>query len=265
LWYHDRSDNEHRNSRYCRWLPIAGLGEAEFWQLISGTVAGENFGYNPNVLTVLNPTYGQNALTGLQAINLSNNSVFTYSTDIGTTPDSGAVDINTNIAVVPDEETGNEYLINMGQASFTPGSFSAPDTMFSITFPDCINSIQSNEWTMVSIEGSSHFLFVGTEFGDCAAVQPLPTSPISGPPPTPAVFDWGHMPSAPDGFGWDNGADPHGIAVFTSVVDGKPYGFIVRNDQAWVARVDMTRRAQCPAFGRGAAGRGRSDAICSLL
>ena len=35
---------------------------------------------------------------------------------------------------------------------------------------------------------------------------------------------------------WRN---PHGIAVFTSVVDGKAYGFLIRKDQAWVARIDL--------------------------
>jgi hypothetical protein len=44
----------------------------------------------------------------------------------------------------------------------------------------------------------------------------------------------------PDGIAWNNGGDPHGIAVFTSVLNGKPYGFLIRGDQAWIARVDLS-------------------------
>ena len=73
----------------------------------------------------------------------------------------------------------------------------------------------------------------------------MPTSVIPGAPPAPALFRWGHMPS-PDGILWDNGADPHGIAVFTSVVDTKPYGFLIRRDQAWVARIDLAGVASAP-------------------
>jgi hypothetical protein len=53
------------------------------------------------------------------------------------------------------------------------------------------------------------------------------------------------MPS-PDGIPWNNGGDPHGIAVFTSVVDGKPYGFLIRSDQAWVARIDLAGVKNAP-------------------
>jgi hypothetical protein len=233
---------------------LLNLLTQQFSPLIAGSVAGENFGYNPNTQIVLSPTYDQSVAPGLQAVNLGSNSVSTYSTSIGTSPDAASVDLSTNVAVVPDEFTSNEYLINMGQASFAAGTFSAPDTVFPIAYPDCINSEETNEWTMVSIESTSHILFLGTEFGDCAGVQPLPTSQVSGAPPYPALFNWGHMPSAPDGLGWDNGADPHGIAVFTSVVDGKPYGFLVRSDQAWVARIDMNGVVSAPPLSGGLQG-----------
>jgi hypothetical protein len=232
---------------------VLNLTQQSFGGFISGTAAGENFGYNPNGLTVVNPTYGQSVPSGLQAINLINNSAFTYSSTVGNNPDSGAVDINTNIAAVADEFTGDQYLINMAQAAFdstaSPPSFSAPTTVFSINFTDC-----SLEWTLGSTESSSHLLFLGTEFDNCAAVEPLPIAAVPGAPPTPTIFQWGHMPSAPDGGSWDNGGDPHGIAAFTSVVNGKPYGFLVRNDQAWVARVDLTGVVNAPPIVGGLQG-----------
>ena len=98
---------------------------------------------------------------------------------------------------------------------------------------------------MVSAESSTHLLFLASEFDNCAAVETLPTTIVSGVPPTPGVFRWSKMLS-PDVISWNNGGDPHGIAVFTSVVDGKPYGFLVRSDQAWVARIDLTGMKNAP-------------------
>ncbi len=232
---------------------LLDLANHKFSSTIPGTSPGENFGYNPITRIILNPTYNQGVPANLQAIRLSDNSVFTYSGTIDTAPDSAAVDFNTNIAVMPDEFTGNQLLINMGGVSFSSGAFSAPTTVFNITFPNCGFFGDPNEWTMISIESSTHTLFLATEFGDCAAVEPLPAAAVSGAPPSPPVFQWGHMPS-PDGFVWDNGADPHGIAVFTSVVNGKAYGFLVRRDQAWVARIDLAGVAGAPPLSGGIKG-----------
>src|SRR5439155_22067767 len=44
---------------------------------------------------------------------------------------------------------------------------------------------------MIAVESSTHLLFLATEFAECAAVESLPTSIITGAPPTPAVFRWG--------------------------------------------------------------------------
>lgn len=220
---------------------LLDLAKRQFSPFIQGTTAGENFGYNPNTRTILNPTYAQGVPAGLQAINLSDNSVSTYSTTVGSFPDATAIDTSTNIAVVPDEFTGNQYLVNMGAASFdtstSPLSFSAPSTMFPLTFTTCGSEL--HDWSLVSVEAVSHLLFLGTEFADCVAVESLPTTTITGAPPTPTTFHWGHMPPSPDGLSWNNGGDPHGIAVFTSVVDGRSYGFLVDASQLWVARVDL--------------------------
>ena len=217
---------------------LLNLATRQFSSFLPGTVAGENFGFNPNTGIVLNPTYFQGVPPGLQAVNLASGSVFTYTTSVGGFPDANAIDINTNIAVVPDEFTANQHLINMAEATFDSTSFlfSAPSTVFPLTFTNC--GFEAHDWSMMSAESSTHNLFLATEFADCAAVESLPSSIVSGAPRTPAVFRWGHM-SSPDATPWNNGGDPHGIAVFTSVVDGKAYGFLVRFDQAWVARIDL--------------------------
>jgi hypothetical protein len=48
------------------------------------------------------------------------------------------------------------------------------------------------------------------------------------------------MPSLPGGGGFTNLGDPHGIAVSTSIINGKPVGFLVDDGLQWVARVDLT-------------------------
>jgi hypothetical protein len=216
---------------------ILNLVTRQFSPFIGGTVPGENFGFDQATRIVLNPTYSQGIPAGLQAVRLADGSVFNYSSSVGNNPDAAAVDTNTDIAVVPDEFTGNQYLINMHQSAYSSGTFSAPSAVFPLRFTTCGSEL--HDWSLVSVESVTHLLFLGTEFADCAAVETLPSSAISGAPPLPATFHWGHMPSAPDGLGWNNGGDPHGITVFTSVVNGKSYGFLVRNDQAWVARIDM--------------------------
>jgi len=213
--------------------------------------AAENFAFNPITRVVLNPTYGVSNFTGLQAVKLEDNSVWKYDATVGSTPDSAAVDFKTNIAVIPDEFTDEQHLINMQEATFSAGGFSAPQTVFPIP----ISSIFScEEWTMASVETGSHLLFLANEFGGdfrgsllaCAAVETMPTAPVNGAPPMPAVFHWAQLPATPDGFAWVNAFDPHGIAVFTSVVDGKAYGFLVHRDQTWVARIDLAGVRDAP-------------------
>lgn len=227
---------------------LLNLANGSFSPFIQSTVAGENFGYNQNSKIILNPTYSQGIGSGLQAINLGDQSVRLFDSTVGSFPDAAAFDTSTNIAVIPDEFTGNQYLINMGQSVFSSGQFSAPSTVFPLNFTACGGEL--HDWSLVSVESSNHLLFLGTEFADCAAVETMPTAGVSGAPPNPAVFHWGHMPT-PDGVTWNNGADPHGIAVFTSVVDGRAYGFLIRSDKEWVARIDMAgvRNASLKAGG----------------
>ncbi len=211
------------------------------------SLAAENFAFNSNSRIALLPTYSQLGFVGLQALNVDTGALSQYSASVGSSPDSAAVDLTTNLAVIPDEFSGVQYIVNMQQATFAGGSFSAPLTSLSL-------SACGNEWTMVSIENVSHILFLGAEFDSCAAVEQLPSAPVSGPPPTPTSFVWGQMPATPDGFIWNNGGDPHGIAVFTSVVNGRSYGFLVDANAPWVARIDLVAVTSAPPLSGGAPG-----------
>ena len=242
---------------------ILDLSALTFSPFVAAQTA-ENFGYSPNQEIALSPFYdefGFGVTPGVQAVNFSNNAVFNLSSNgvNWSRPDAAAVDLTTGVAVVADEDNGSQLLINLNAATFdssaSPPTFSAPSTLFSTSSPNCGSY---NEWTMISVESSTHLLFLGTEYyDDCAGVETFPAASGSGVPPTPTIFNWGHVPSAPDGSGWQNATDPHGIAVFTSVVDGKAYGFLVRADAAWVAKVDLVGVASASQLSGG--GQGQVD------
>jgi uncharacterized repeat protein (TIGR01451 family) len=210
------------------------LNAMTFSAIIPGTVPAENFALNPNTRVVLSPTYGQGSFIGLQAINLTNNSVSNFGGSVGVEPDSAAIDFNTGISIVPDESTTNQYLINMQGAVFSAGSFAAPNSIFPIGFPTC-----NEQWAKMAAESANHLLALAGEGDDCVAVETMPAVPIAVAPPTPATFHWGHMPLQPDGTAWSNGGFLHLITVFASVVDGKPYAILVGDTEVWAVRIDL--------------------------
>jgi len=57
----------------------------------------------------------------------------------------------------------------------------------------------------------------------------------------------GQMPSPPGSTGaWSNLGDPHGIAVTAGISDGKSVGFLVSDQRAWIARVDLQAMLAAP-------------------
>jgi hypothetical protein len=189
------------------------------------------------------PTYGQGTFAGLQAVNTGTGTVMQLSNSVGAEPDSAAVDISTNLVVIADEFTANDYIVNLQEVIPSGSQFAAPTTVFQINAAAC-----TPLWTLTSIENVNHILFVGTEFDNCLGAGQLPSAIVSGSPPVPTSFVWGKLPAPPDGTAWNNGADPHGIAVFTSVVNQKPYGFLVDSDGPWLARIDLQGLAGAPAL-----------------
>lgn len=99
---------------------------------------------------------------------------------------------------------------------------------------------------MVSVDSSIHVAAATAEHnGDCFALELLPTiepAPDTA-PGVPSTFIWGHMPPTPDSQAWHFGLDPHALAVFTSVVNGNHFAFVVDKNANWVARVDLASLA----------------------
>ena len=205
-----------------------------FTQLVS-SLAAENFALDSTAQWIVNPTYDQSQQyhSEVQIIDLKKNSISTNAGLGLDEPDAAAVDLNTGVAVVVDEDGAKQTFINLNKLTASYGAWGAPTQLYNI--PGCVGK----EMTMMSIDSTIHALFSSEEFGSCVGLEVLTGTPPSGTPPTPTTYAWGHMPQTPDSNTWMNGGDPHGLAVFASAIDGKHYGFLVNAAQNWIAKVDL--------------------------
>jgi len=212
-----------------------------FFGPIPNSLPGENFGYDPSLEMVLNPIYNSGP-PGFQIISLADNSTSTINTSISR-PDAGAVDTLTHVGVITDESSKTQLLINMVSS---PGNTPHWSTFTQGTTCD--------ELTMISVDSSIHMAAVAAEHDqDCLALELLPPiepAPDSA-PGVPDVFIWGHIPQTPDNQAWRFGLDPHAIAVFTSVVNGNHFAFLVDKNANWVARVDLAALAGATPNSKG--------------
>jgi uncharacterized protein YjdB len=209
------------------------LKTGTFNALVSAYPA-ENFAFDTAGQFILSPTYTENGTpTEVQLVDLGSNTVSSNSSLNIAFPDSGAIDLSTNVGVVIDEETGGQTLINLSQLSVSSGSWTAPTTLYTIP-------LNGDEMTYCAVDSASHTLFTAEEFfANLAAVELLPSTTPTGAPPNPTGYVWGSMPNTPDGLEFLTGADPHAVSIFTSVVDGKLYGFLADYTQTWVAKIDL--------------------------
>ncbi len=227
----------------------------------------ENFGFDSVSERLLAPFYGCTGATdptgapppfcanytdqagdemdnGLNVIDLAdNNTVYTYqdaqaadpTAPLGDEPDSAAADPTTGKIVVPSEGELIQYVVDLSQATFDK-------TKHAVTAPHItIDTSGAEEMTGVAIEPSSHIAFFESEGGDDMGAADLSKS-------TAAMSSYVHasMPALPNDGSWSNVLDPHGIAVTTAITGGDPVGFLVSEDYAWVARIDLTKLLALP-------------------
>jgi len=201
---------------------------------IPNSMPGENFGYDPGLKMVLNPIYNSGP-AGFQMVSLADNSTSTVNNTGISFPDAAAVDTLTHVGVIADEGGKTQLLVNMVSSSGNTPLWSTFD-----------QQTTCDELTMISVDSSIHVAAVAAEDSqDCFALELLPlTEPApDSAPGVPDTFIWGHMPPTPDNHLWHFGLDPHATAVFTSVVNGNHFAFLVEKNANWVARVDLAALA----------------------
>ena len=167
--------------------------------------------------------------------------------------DSAGEDCTTGIALATDEGTGNLFITDLKQATFTPGSptgsWTAPGQFQN--FPE-FNGLAAGTSAIAVAPGSTHQGVVAGEFGgNTVGVIQLPSTSGSG---TPSVVDYTYatLPNTPDHFGFSNGFDPHTTTAYTSPNNGKAYGVAASwatGAPAYLAIIDIQAMLSAPRVG----------------
>ncbi len=158
--------------------------------------------------------------------------------------DSAGEDCSTGVALATDEFTGDIYLADLNQATFTPGSpagtWSAPQKLQH--FPEFVSL--SAGTSAIAAAGGSHIAVVNGEFGGnlIGAVQ-LPSTPGTG-GAVPAATDYivCTIPKTPDKLDWSTGDDPHTTTAYVSPNSGDAIALVADSSPpTFVALIDMTK------------------------
>ena len=210
---------------------------------------GANFTVNPlnqAAELIFSSTYGQdpNSSGEVQILDLAGNSAVT-NTGLGVaTPSAVGLDLFTNLAVVNDQNSANQVLLNLNERqNLTSTTWSASQTVVPLTagcgtppVPMSMVAIADG----VASQNKSHIVFSSQLSGNCVGFEALPFLAVAGPPdPATVTFGYGAMPSIPGGAGFSNGNDPNSIAAFVSIFNKKIYGLLVNSNQDWIARLDL--------------------------
>jgi len=265
-------------------LSTTGPTALSITQLIQAP-PGENFGYDSVHHVIFAPFYncsqsvangqppsscntpmapeGGVQAAGLSVITVADGKVYTYQdgaaadpqNPLGNEPDSAAIDPTTGIVIVPAENDGYENFLDFSQLMVDP-------VHLTVTAPHVYLTSNGFEDEGVAIDPSSHIAFwEGEEASDVAAANSV--QDMTG---YQGYVD-GIMPDLPNGGGgYTNLGDPHGIAVSTSIIDGKPVGFVIDSGLQWVARIDLAALASYEAGDAGAtAGASKMNAVVTYL
>jgi hypothetical protein len=170
---------------------------------------------------------------GLSVIDVATGKVFNYedpnaldpNNPVGSEPDSAGADPTSQIVMVPSEGNGYQNVIDFSKATFDMATMT-------VTAPHQV--VQGVALEGVAIEPNSHIAFLEGEGSPNIAFINLPSANTGN-----QGWVGGAMPNVPGGANFSNLGDPHGIAVTTSIINGKAVGFVVDNSWQWVARVDL--------------------------
>src|SRR5262249_8809715 len=155
--------------------------------------------------------------------------------------DSAAEDCTTGIALSTDEGSGNLFIADLTQATFTPGAPPSPGTW---TAPSQLQNFPEFDSLMTGTNGiavapGTHLAIVTGEVGgNLEGVVQLPATSGSG---TPAVVDWVSftVPNDPSGAAWSQGFDPHTVTAYVSPNSAKALGVLGNANNTFLAIVDL--------------------------
>ena len=215
----------------------------------------ENFSFDSENKWIISPEY-ETSNNYLWIVDLTNDAVYRWTNRMVPTStdatngleelssdmvaDAASVDPTTGALLIGDEYADSFLTVNLNAATFddAAGTFTAPHdyvTMTNIVAPGLMS-------TGMAIESSSHLLFLEDEFGSSMGLVSLPTAAAAG---SISLSDYttAAIPSptatCASVFSWSNVGDPHGLALFTGVIDDAPKGLLINSDKTCAAIVDL--------------------------
>jgi hypothetical protein len=207
----------------------------------------ENFGYNSATEQIFSPTYGSypsdlglGTITGLAYYT---NSAEPAGID---DPDSAAVDSVTNIGVAPEEFEQAVYLVNLGAATISGTTYSAPTSTLDISGPLVTGIVEQTDagLTDTAIDSTAHLAFMAGEYGTTGfCVVALPTTAGTG-APTASDYACATFPTTPDTNEFNSPFDPHATSTFD--LGGKAYGLMFNSEYSYVAVIDLAAMMAAP-------------------
>lgn len=211
----------------------------------AGTETSENVSIDPVRHLILSP----NESSLYQIVNVSTSTAALFNNQLeGGTLDSAAEDCTTGIALSTDEGTGNLFIADLTQASFTPGT---PGTWTAASqfqnFPE-FDSFSAGT-NGIAVAPGTHLGIVTGEFGgNLEGVIQLPSTSGSG---TPAVVDYAAftVPPTPNEQTWSEGLDPHTVTAYVSPNTHKAYAVLENGDFSFVAIIDIQAMLSAPRTG----------------
>jgi hypothetical protein len=213
----------------------------------AGGDTSENVSIDPVRHLVLSP----NEASNYQILNVSTSTPALFNNHVtsGGEFDSAAEDCKTGIALATVEFTGELFIADLTQATFTPGSpagtWTAPSASPNL-FPDLVSTAGTDG---VAVAPGTHFGIVTSEFGgNLEGVVQLPSTSGTG---TPAVVDSVEftVPNLPTGPAWSLGCDPHTVTAYVSPNTGKALAVIGNGDASFLAVIDLEGLLKAPRTG----------------
>ncbi len=162
--------------------------------------------------------------------------------------DSAGEDCTTGIALATREFTGDLFIADLTQATFTPGTpgtWSAPSQI--VNFPE-FDSLAAGTCG-IAVAPGTHFAIVTGEFGgNLEGVVELPSTSGTGTPSFPDYVAF-TMPNEPDGSTFSMGFDPHTVTAYVSPNTHTAYGVLTDGSLNYVAIVDLDGLLKAPRTG----------------
>jgi len=223
----------------------------------AGVQTSEDVSIDPIRHLVLSPgeaVYNPGDLVDYQIVNVSTATPALFNSDIPSLDteedlDSAGEDCTTGIALATSEFTGDLFIADLTQATFTPGT---PGT-WTDTASALVNFPEFDDLAAgtcgIAVAPGTHLAIVTGEFGGALeGVVQLPATSGSG---TPAFVDYVAftVPSTPSQEDWSEGYDPHTVTAYVSPNSKTAYAVLENDDFSYLAIVDLKGMLSAPRTG----------------